>query len=242
LSADDGGRWKTWVSRVVVRSERFELPTLGFEVRCSIQLSYERSIDVGDTRLVSAVLWPRIGNVCRTLGVLLRKPLFDLRRSYDSFWPDGIERSRTDFDALRKPGPCEMFGVILAGKGPRTARIMPAGVLARNVNRNVPGVRDFLRHHALRSPRPTSVVVFVAAVRYSVHVQINIFRALGKNQNSESTDLRNGVLNLRPTLRAGPQPRRRRRAKRPSPFQTPGRHAWDAASRSDCRRKSGKRR
>jgi hypothetical protein len=30
-------------SRVgVARSERFELPTLGFEVRCSIQLSYER--------------------------------------------------------------------------------------------------------------------------------------------------------------------------------------------------------
>jgi hypothetical protein len=27
---------------VVARSERFELPTLGFEVRCSIQLSYER--------------------------------------------------------------------------------------------------------------------------------------------------------------------------------------------------------
>ena len=27
----------------MVRSERFELPTLGFEVRCSIQLSYERA-------------------------------------------------------------------------------------------------------------------------------------------------------------------------------------------------------
>ncbi len=29
-------------NRTVARSERFELPTLGFEVRCSIQLSYER--------------------------------------------------------------------------------------------------------------------------------------------------------------------------------------------------------
>src|SRR3984893_2034132 len=28
--------------RELARSERFELPTLGFEVRCSIQLSYER--------------------------------------------------------------------------------------------------------------------------------------------------------------------------------------------------------
>ena len=28
---------------LVARSERFELPTLGFEVRCSIQLSYERA-------------------------------------------------------------------------------------------------------------------------------------------------------------------------------------------------------
>jgi hypothetical protein len=27
----------------LARSERFELPTLGFEVRCSIQLSYERA-------------------------------------------------------------------------------------------------------------------------------------------------------------------------------------------------------
>jgi hypothetical protein len=27
---------------LLARSERFELPTLGFEVRCSIQLSYER--------------------------------------------------------------------------------------------------------------------------------------------------------------------------------------------------------
>jgi hypothetical protein len=26
----------------VARSERFELPTLGIEIRCSIQLSYER--------------------------------------------------------------------------------------------------------------------------------------------------------------------------------------------------------
>ena len=26
----------------MARSERFELPTLGIEIRCSIQLSYER--------------------------------------------------------------------------------------------------------------------------------------------------------------------------------------------------------
>ncbi len=28
----------------VARSERFELPTLGIEIRCSIQLSYERKV------------------------------------------------------------------------------------------------------------------------------------------------------------------------------------------------------
>jgi hypothetical protein len=33
----------------VARSERFELPTLGFEVRCSIQLSYERNPVKADT-------------------------------------------------------------------------------------------------------------------------------------------------------------------------------------------------
>jgi hypothetical protein len=30
------------VDEMVARSERFELPTLGIEIRCSIQLSYER--------------------------------------------------------------------------------------------------------------------------------------------------------------------------------------------------------
>jgi hypothetical protein len=35
----------------VARSERFELPTLGIEIRCSIQLSYER-IDLCDTERV----------------------------------------------------------------------------------------------------------------------------------------------------------------------------------------------
>ena len=35
----------------VARSERFELPTLGFEVRCSIQLSYERISLVNDLEI-----------------------------------------------------------------------------------------------------------------------------------------------------------------------------------------------
>lgn len=30
------------VDMALARSERFELPTLGIEIRCSIQLSYER--------------------------------------------------------------------------------------------------------------------------------------------------------------------------------------------------------
>jgi hypothetical protein len=34
------GRFNSLVS--LARSERFELPTLGIEIRCSIQLSYER--------------------------------------------------------------------------------------------------------------------------------------------------------------------------------------------------------
>jgi hypothetical protein len=40
--ADDKTQWGMVRDGVVARSERFELPTLGFEVRCSIQLSYER--------------------------------------------------------------------------------------------------------------------------------------------------------------------------------------------------------
>jgi hypothetical protein len=38
--AGDGGGMAA--KGALARSERFELPTLGFEVRCSIQLSYER--------------------------------------------------------------------------------------------------------------------------------------------------------------------------------------------------------
>ncbi len=40
----------------VARSERFELPTLGFEVRCSIQLSYERFNDFNVLGAVPNVL------------------------------------------------------------------------------------------------------------------------------------------------------------------------------------------
>ena len=37
------GFWRSWKNSLeVARPERFELPTLGFEVRCSIQLSYGR--------------------------------------------------------------------------------------------------------------------------------------------------------------------------------------------------------
>ena len=32
----------TMLEKVMARSERFELPALGIEIRCSIQLSYER--------------------------------------------------------------------------------------------------------------------------------------------------------------------------------------------------------
>jgi hypothetical protein len=38
----NGRFWRAQFCTEVARSERFELPTLGFEVRCSIQLSYER--------------------------------------------------------------------------------------------------------------------------------------------------------------------------------------------------------
>ena len=40
----------------MARSERFELPTLGIEIRCSIQLSYERTWANSDIRDVGGVL------------------------------------------------------------------------------------------------------------------------------------------------------------------------------------------
>jgi hypothetical protein len=35
----------TMLEKVMARSERFELPALGIEIRCSIQLSYERFVN-----------------------------------------------------------------------------------------------------------------------------------------------------------------------------------------------------
>ena len=40
--AQNGRFWRAQFCTEVARSERFELPTLGIEIRCSIQLSYER--------------------------------------------------------------------------------------------------------------------------------------------------------------------------------------------------------
>src|SRR5438309_6385037 len=42
LKRKNGGFWRAQFCTEVARSERFELPTLGIEIRCSIQLSYER--------------------------------------------------------------------------------------------------------------------------------------------------------------------------------------------------------
>jgi hypothetical protein len=50
VAANDGGR--NAANAGLARSERFELPTLGIEIRCSIQLSYER------VRRVDYQTWP----------------------------------------------------------------------------------------------------------------------------------------------------------------------------------------
>ena len=46
----------TWVK--VARPERLELPTLWFEARCSIQLSYGRDLEPLDSTLLPAFLEP----------------------------------------------------------------------------------------------------------------------------------------------------------------------------------------
>jgi hypothetical protein len=47
----------------MARSERFELPTLGIEIRCSIQLSYERVGDP-DIRDAGSVLQQAAWHFC----------------------------------------------------------------------------------------------------------------------------------------------------------------------------------
>jgi hypothetical protein len=72
----------------LARSERFELPTLGFEVRCSIQLSYERvpgldyqtwperasSLRPGPNAPKSAENWPQGGGFWTLPGMLNEFP------------------------------------------------------------------------------------------------------------------------------------------------------------------------
>jgi hypothetical protein len=60
----------------MARSERFELPTLGFEVRCSIQLSYERI------------------NVFNRLGSESEQPKNTFDNSDYQSWLDGARATR----------------------------------------------------------------------------------------------------------------------------------------------------
>jgi hypothetical protein len=45
---------------LLARSERFELPTLGIEIRCSIQLSYER-IFFNLLKIFDILTWSTLG-------------------------------------------------------------------------------------------------------------------------------------------------------------------------------------
>jgi hypothetical protein len=61
---------KTYKNQILemARSERFELPTLGIEIRCSIQLSYER------VRPADYQTWPGRASrgMSRALSVLIK--------------------------------------------------------------------------------------------------------------------------------------------------------------------------
>ena len=59
----------------MARPERFELPTLCFEGRCSIQLSYGRAVDHSDSKpffdFVSTMLGFTLPDLCQNLSSAL---------------------------------------------------------------------------------------------------------------------------------------------------------------------------
>ena len=84
MTGDDGG---SSVKVGLARSERFELPTLGFEVRCSIQLSYERM------RGLDYQTWP---DRASTLPPSQSLPRATIKRPPGSSMPAAVKSRRND--------------------------------------------------------------------------------------------------------------------------------------------------
>jgi hypothetical protein len=114
----------------MVRPERFELPTLWFVARCSIQLSYGRSTE----QLVENFDYSRnSAKVLRTVNAraysehLMRGPKYFLCDDFHQLWHDSCEceHERKSFSPLAiptmyYPAPLSYFQVVGIGKSSAT--------------------------------------------------------------------------------------------------------------------------
>src|SRR5260370_33947661 len=82
----------------VARSERFELPTLGIEIRCSIQLSYER-LSLRDG-LAPQLPWLFVGSDCSGCETSPHADQFAFRRLlFNTVGRDPAQIASTDHPA-----------------------------------------------------------------------------------------------------------------------------------------------
>src|SRR4249920_2586056 len=116
----------------MVRPERFELPTLWFVARCSIQLSYGRSTETirgdfdysGNSGIDEGV------GACHALAYskhLMRGPKYFLFHDFHQLWHDSCEceHERKSFSPLAiptmyYPAPLSYFQVVGIGKSSAT--------------------------------------------------------------------------------------------------------------------------
>ena len=80
----------------MARSERFELPTLGIEIRCSIQLSYERINKFNDLTAVLNFL-AQLLPLRSGAGRQLAEPNSHLAKIFSSWLCVTLERLRENF-------------------------------------------------------------------------------------------------------------------------------------------------
>jgi hypothetical protein len=141
-----------------------------------------------------------------------RKPFFDFGGSDNSLRRHRIQRSGADLGAGRHLARGKPFGLGLAAKGLRTARIVSGLLILWKVNRNVPRFMIVLRHNR-RVPLPTLSLISRDRSARGSWANLNTVRKI------------QGAVGIRALISARPKDSRPRPA-----IETPDRRGWSKES------------